>query len=96
MKSAKLMASGESQSDSDNQSEDNSEDDKLMMKLVLSSKETHKYKSQALNFFTKENVNSIVCTLRNKHLAYHNGTSSILQHLNQKHPVFNVVKRPNG
>ena len=38
-----------------------------------------KYKSQVWNFFTKKGKKSVVCNICNASLAYHGGTSSVLQ-----------------
>ena len=39
-----------------------------------------------MEFFTKSGKNSVTCNICNAGLAYHNGTSSLLQHLKRKHP----------
>ena len=57
---------------------DNLEDDESS---TTTSKESRNYKSQVWNFFTKKNPKSVVCVLCSKSLAYHGGTSSMLQHL---------------
>ena len=51
-----------------------------------------KYKSQVWNFFTKKGEQPVTCNICNASLAYHGGTSSMLQHLKKKHPCENIVK----
>ena len=90
----------EQYSDNDSQGEedeeDNGEDNDGSTTATSTSEETRKYKSQVWKFFTKKNAKSVVCTLCNKSLAYHGGTSSMLQHLSRKHPAENVVKTSDG
>jgi len=40
------------------------------------------------HFKLKKNENSVECVYCKTVLAYHNSTSSMLQHLNRKHPVY--------
>ena len=54
-----------------------------------------RYKSEVWRFFVKIIENSVKCNLCNKMLAYHGGTSSILQHLDRKHPA-QMTKRSGG
>ena len=54
-----------------------------------------RYKSEVWRFFVKMSEKSIKCNLCNKMLAYHGGTSSMLQHLDRKHPA-QTTKRSGG
>ena len=54
-----------------------------------------KCKSQVWNFFKNNGKKSVICSLCNASLAYHGGTSPMLQHLKRKHPVENPIKPPD-
>ena len=51
-----------------------------------------KYKSQVWKFFTKKGKRAVTCNVCNAGLAYHGGTSCMLQHLKRKHPCEHIVK----
>lgn len=57
--------------------------------------DSKKYKSQVWRFFTKKGEKSITYTICSASLAYHGGTTSMLQHLRRKHPSENLVKPPD-
>ena len=50
------------------------------------------FKSQVWKFFTKSGEKSVACNICNAGLAYHGGTSSMLQHLKRKHPCEYIDK----
>ena len=95
------MADISSCSDDDSEADDSAVvEDVLEVEEEQSTSEAtrkiRKYKSQVWRFFKKKNAKSVTCTLCKKTLAYHGGTTSMLQHLSRKHPAENVVKSSDG
>ena len=68
--------------------EDNLEDDES---TTTTSEETRKYKSQVWNFLPRR-IRSPSFVYFTASLAYHGGTSSMLQHLSRKHPAKKIAK----
>ena len=61
----------------------------------VNASDENKCKSQVWKFFKKNGKKSVICSLCNASLAYHGGTSPMLQHLKRKHPVENPIKPPD-
>ena len=77
---------------SEERGEGDAEDHRETSDHSMSDIDGKKCKSQVWKFFTKKGEKSITCNICNAGLAYHGGTSSMLQHLKRKHPCENIIK----
>ena len=68
------------------------EEEVICEENVVNSDDAKKCKSQVWKFFNKKGERSVTCSICNASLAYHGGTSSMLQHLKRKHPIENPIK----